>query len=474
MFGTLLQREKRNVQPGNVGPLSWPDYLRLWEQFGFNGVQYMVPAGGMAEMTALQASRNPIIVRCMMLRGSVFSQIAFKWRDKKTGKLFGDASLALLEQPFIKGSTSRLLARMEFDISRYGNSYWWKRPTGGPAGGPSLLRLDPTRVNILTGDIDGPQGKTCGEVLLGYQLVDKMNQATETFLPSEILHYWGTPDPTHAFRGLSWLSSLLPDITADQDLTDFKHAFINNAATPNMVVTFDKEVRLSKESLNEFRDMVETKHTGPASAFKTLYLGPGADAKVVGADLEKLQLSATQSIGEVRLCAAAGVPAALAYVAEGLKGSTLNTGNYAATRRAFSDTTIRPLWQMACGAAGDILPPPYPGAELWYDESRIAFLQADQLDAAQTRQRDATTIQTLVNSGYEPESVVAAVAADDITQLVHTGLLSVQLQPTGTLPGDPGGDALAPADVPADVPTDDGGQSGGEGQGQNDDTQGDG
>ena len=61
---------------------------------------------------------------------------------------------------------------------------------------------------------------------------------------------------------------------------------------------------------------------------------------------------------------------------------------------------------------------------------------------------DASTIQTLVNSGWKPDSVRDAVLAEDWSLLEHSGLLSVQLQP----PPDPN---ATPADLPAggDVPT---------------------
>jgi hypothetical protein len=40
----------------------------------------------------------------------------------------------------------------------------------------------------------------------------------------------------------------------------------------------------------------------------------------------------------------------------------------------------------------------------------------------------ATAAASLINSGYTPDSVKAALAASDVTLLDHTGLVSVQLQ----------------------------------------------
>jgi hypothetical protein len=82
------------------------------------------------------------------------------------------------------------------------------------------------------------------------------------------------------------------------------------------------------------------------------------------------------------------------------------------------------------------------GAELWYDDRDIPFLQEDQKDAAEVQSTNATSIKTLVDAGFTPESVTAAVGAGDLSQLQHTGLFSVQLQPPN-----PDGEKAAPTET---------------------------
>jgi hypothetical protein len=98
--------------------------------------------------------------------------------------------------------------------------------------------------------------------------------------------------------------------------------------------------------------------------------------------------------------------------------------------------TVRPLWQNACGSLARVIQVP-SDAELWYDDRDIDALKEDQKDAAQIRQQDATTAKTLVDAGYDPDSVQAAIVSDDFSQLKHTGLVSVQLQPPGTQEPEP-------------------------------------
>jgi hypothetical protein len=128
------------------------------------------------------------------------------------------------------------------------------------------------------------------------------------------------------------------------------------------------------------------------------------------------------------------VPASYLGISESLAGSSLNSGNYNAARRRFADGTIRPLWRSAAGALQTLMPLPDPTARLWYDDRDVAFLQEDVLDSAEIRAKDAQTMRTLVDGGFEPQSVVEAVTTGDMSLLEHTGTLSVQLQPPGSAP----------------------------------------
>ena len=63
----------------------------------------------------------------------------------------------------------------------------------------------------------------------------------------------------------------------------------------------------------------------------------------------------------------------------------------------------------------------------------MPFLQEDVLDNAEISQRNAQSIRTLVDGGFDPDSVVQAIDTSDLLLLRHSGNLSVQLQPAGTV-----------------------------------------
>jgi phage portal protein BeeE len=225
---------------------------------------------------------------------------------------------------------------------------------------------------------------------------------------------------------MSWVTPVIKELQGDQAATAHKTSFFRNGAKPGMVISFKESV--TPEQFKQFKATMDAGHQGVDQAYKTLYVGGGADVTVAGADLRQLDFRATQGAGETRLCAAGGVPPIIVGLSEGLQAATYS--NYASARRKFGDHWARPQWRSACAALANIVDVP-GGAELWYDDRDIAFLREDQKDAAEIAQMRASTINVYITAGFTAESSVAAVDADDVTLLVHSGMVSVQLQAPG-------------------------------------------
>lgn len=432
-----------SARPTETCDTTWTfdDYLKIvTTQFQFNGIRYLVPSGNFAELTALQGMRNPIVAACVAVRLLVFAEARIAWQQMtggRPGNLFGNRDLEILESPWPTATTVDLLARMEVDGSYYGNSYW-VRERSAFFNRDILTRLDPLHTVIVDADIGGYSRQ-----LLGYSVVDGSGNPVATWPANEVAHFRPLPDPNHPFRGRSWLDAILPDATADSEMTRYKTAFLRNAATPNLAVTMDKAMDITPEGFDDFVAKMEASHRGVNNAFKTLYLGPGADVKVVGANFEQLNLKNVQGGIETRVASAAGVPASIVGLSESMQGSSLNAGNYTAARRRFSDGTVRPLWRSAVGALQTLVPVPNGAVRLWFDDRDISFCQEDVKDAADIKQVEAQAIRTLVDAGFQPETAVEAVRSGDYALLKHTKLFSVQLQPAGsTQPDQP---ALPPA-----------------------------
>lgn len=375
-------------------------------------------------------SNGPIFA-LMLVRQMVFSEARFQFRQMRNGRpgeLFGTPALAPLETPWPGATTGDLLSRMLQNADLEGNGYVTNRNPG------RLKMLRPDWVTIVTGSDEDPgqPSEAIDSQLVGY-MYDPPTGGEPWFLtPEEVAHFAPIPDPEFQFRGMSWITPVIREITGDTAATRHKLKFFERGASPQVIVSFDATV--SADKVRKFATLMDSEHAGVDTAYKTLYLGGGADATVVGKDLHQLDFKATQGAGETRLAAAAGVPSVIVGFSEGLAGSSLNAGNYSSSRRRFADGTMRPLWRNAAGSLAQIIDVP-DGAELWYDDRDIAFLREDRHDAAEIQGLQSRTIRTLVDAGYEPASVTAAVAAEDYSLLRHTGLYSVQLQkPGGTGP----------------------------------------
>ncbi|HET7034212.1 MAG TPA: phage portal protein [Thermomicrobiaceae bacterium] len=230
---------------------------------------------------------------------------------------------------------------------------------------------------------------------------------------------------------MSWIEPVVRELMGDNAATDHKLKFFENGATPNMVVSTDLD--LDEKQFGDWVDLMSNQYEGVENAYRTFYLAKGGNAQVVGANLRQIDFKATQGAGETRLAAAAGIPPVIAGFSEGLQGSSLNAGNFGAARRNCADGTMRPTWASACGSLETIVPPPNSAAELWYDETQIAWLREDEADAADIAAKRADRMHTLISAGFKPDSVVAATIADDDSLLQHSGMYSVQLRGAGTV-----------------------------------------
>jgi len=240
---------------------------------------------------------------------------------------------------------------------------------------------------------------------------------------AEVGAYSPEADPSARWRGMSWLRPAMEDVAGDNGARRFLTRFFDNSATPNSVVVFPPDVM--RETVEAFRDVFVQKHQGVEQSFRTAFLGGGADLKVIGSSLKDLDSEAVRTQVHKDIAAAAGVP----VVAAGIEQGTY--ANSKEANRALADRKIRYLWSRAVDAFRPLVTAPSNG-ELWIDVSGVSALQADALDDASVMTQQAQTMRTLVDGGFVPSSVITAVTTGDMSKLVHTGQLSVQLQTPGT------------------------------------------
>lgn len=381
---------------------------------------------------------NGVVFSVSLARAMLFTDVAFKWRrygERGGGNdLFGNTELALLERPWPGGTTQSLLMRAEQDVTAAGTFFVARDDD-------RLRRLRPDWCEfILTAppdeaiasDVVGIKYTAGGVRGGGPSRLYLVNPRQGANRDGHAAFWAPIPDPDAQFRGMSWLTPVLREKMADSAATEHKLKFFENAATPNLAVSLKDTV--TPDQFTDFVRRMKEASAGVDNAYKTLFTGGGADVTVVGADMHQIDFRNTQGAGETRICAAGRVPPIIVGLSEGLSAATYS--NYAQARRAFGDSWARPQWKSFAGAIEPLLDRPtdaqgVPDAELVADVREVAFLREDAKDLAEVQSVTMATINAAIAAGWTPQSAQEAVLAEDLSKLVHSGLVSVQLQPPG-------------------------------------------
>lgn len=377
--------------------------------------------------------RSSIVGGAVQARSLALCQVSFTFRSKRDqSRYFGTSALRVLEEPGGGLTLWGLLSRVEPDVAYHGNAYWRRTPDG------RLVRLRPDWVSLMIGSDERPGTDealmAADAELLGYvyQPGGPHSKHRPQFLTlAEVMHWAPEPHPLANFIGESWVSGVYREIAADMQATDHVSKFFDNAATPNMVAKAPEAIT-NPTQFNEWVDAMEGAHRGTTNAWRTVYVQAGTDIQVVGSELGRLAMQDLHGGFETRVSTRSRVPATVALYREGNQGSALNGGNYGQIRRMWADSWFQSYAQGFCSAVGRIVDVP-GDAELTFNPSKVLLLQEDELDAAEIRQKNAATIRTLIDGGYEADAAVEFVRNNgNLRELLggHSGLPSVQVQPS--------------------------------------------
>lgn len=436
-----LLKQQRPESERSFAPLSLEQYVMQYQGATYGGLSSGSLTQNHEDIAASfqgyvdgAYKSNGIVFACCIARMLIFSEARFQYqrlRNGRPGDLFGAPALGILEKPWPNGTTGELLSRAITDVDIAGNFY------AARLDRDTLTRLRPDWVTIVLGsstDRPGWQPGDLDTVCIGYLYHPGgrgSGRDPVSLLPENVAHWAPIPDPTATYRGMSWITPIVREIMGDKAAMEHKLQFFENGATVNLVVKVPESVKA--EQFKQWVSIFKNAHNSRDSAYETVFMGAGGDIDAIGADMKQIDFKVTQGHGETRVCAAARIPPIIVGLSEGLEAATYS--NYGQARRAFADGTMRPLWRGIAGALASILPVP-GDARLWVDCRDISFLQEDEKDAADIQQVDAQSVRTLVDGGYTPESVVAAIMAKDFGLLQHSGMFSIQLQSLESMQAD--------------------------------------
>ena len=185
-----------------------------------------------------------VVSACVAARMSVLSQVRFQWQNEiggRFGDFYSNPELELVKRPWRGGTTQGLIARMEQHNSLAGNAFVLRRPN-------RLVVLRPDWVTIVRtseSETDDPIDAEFAGVIYAYPGRD-----AEFYPATEGAHWAPMPDPLAEYRGMSWLTPVLRQVTGHQ---------------------------AAAEQVQAFAGIFEDEYVGEHNAYKTMFLGGGAD-----------------------------------------------------------------------------------------------------------------------------------------------------------------------------------------------------
>ena len=438
-------QKAKNLWSYRSAEMSFTDLLKYYGSFGHWGVVGTSPNTEAAPRDFETVAHDiymgsGVVYMVAQARAKIFSEARFKWRRVNEPatpfNLFTSRGLDLLERPWQNGSTSALLMRAIQDVDIAGNFYCVR--TTDHQNRPRLRRLRPDWVEVvLTKD---PTMATEVDVLgYAYYPGGIGNGEPEYFSAEEVAHWAPDPDPRAQYLGMSWLVPVMEEVMTEKEAQKHRRNFFRRGAQLGVAVTVTKDKAVTADKMRQFKEEFLSKHQGARNAHEPLFLGPGADVKIIEADPSTWDTRSISGLAETHIAGVAGVPPVVAGLSEGLSGSTLNAGNYKVAARGFIDRTIRPLWHSFANAIEPLIDPPKPRkgngspARLTVDEREVSVLNDDRLEDADIMGKHTTTFNTLITNGCTFESAQEYIVTGDFTVLKDSGYKSVQLYKPGEL-----------------------------------------
>src|ERR1700740_1949079 len=353
----------------------------LTTTYGMDGREQILP---LLMSNSYQAyGTNAVVFGAMLARLMLFSEARFAFQDLTDRRLTGangrdgrgNTSLSRWKHPWPNGTTGELLARMIQYVDLTGNAYVWD-------AGDQLVRLRPDWITIVSELVPDSLGRPYRRGVAPYSgpplsVLDA--GPPQMFLVDEVAHWSPIPDPWANFRGMSWLTPVLREIEADNAMTSYKIRYLENAASPNLLIKYAQ--KLGPTTVEQIRNRVTARHGGVDNAFRTLVLDEGAEVQVIGNTFEQMNFSTVQAAGENRIIIASRLPGIVIGSKEGLMAATYS--NYEQAMRRFADITMRPLWRSVCACLEQVVAVP-AGSRLWFDTADIAALRQGEKERADT------------------------------------------------------------------------------------------
>jgi HK97 family phage portal protein len=201
--------------------------------------------------------------------------------------------------------------------------------------------------------------------------------------PEDVVHFRYGLDPRNPLKGFAPLRVLMTEIFNDAECANLVAALLANKGVPGLVISPEKDVVVDPKDEGELKQYVLDKTTGSHRG-EPLVVSAAVKVQQYGFSPKELDLSATRSTSEERVCATIGVRAAVVGFGTGLEQTKVGATMKEETRLSWTGCLLPMQRMMAAELTRSMLPEfeKDPNAEAYFDPSEVEALQANMLERA--------------------------------------------------------------------------------------------
>lgn len=200
--------------------------------------------------------------------------------------------------------------------------------------------------------------------------------------PADVIHFRNGLNPRDLRRGLAPMQSVIREIFADIESSNFVASLLRNMGVPGVVISPKAGSMPSAEDVEATKTWFQQTFSGDGRG-GTLVMGAPTDVQPYGFNPQQMNLSEARDVAEERVCAALGIPAAVVGFGAGLQ-STKVGATMAEMRKLAWHNGVLPLGRALVDELQRSLLPDFQRAgdrkryELFWDTDDVLALSEDE------------------------------------------------------------------------------------------------
>lgn len=201
--------------------------------------------------------------------------------------------------------------------------------------------------------------------------------------PRDVIHFRNGLNPRDLRRGYAPMRSVIREIFADIESSNFVASLLRNMGVPGVVISPKAGSMPSSEDVEATKTWFQQTFSGDGRG-GTLVMGAPTDVQPYGFNPQQMNLSEARDVAEERVCAALGIPAAIVGFGAGLQQTKVGATMEELRKLAWHNGVL-PLGRALVDELQRSLLPDFQRAgdrrrrlELYWDTDEVLALQEDE------------------------------------------------------------------------------------------------